>query len=64
MRGVITLAAAMSLPDLVSSGGAFPQRDLLIFLSFCVILTTLILQGLSLPYLIRKLGLSAAGEKR
>jgi CPA1 family monovalent cation:H+ antiporter len=63
MRGVITLAAAMSLPDVVSSGVAFPQRDLLIFLSFCVILTTLILQGLSLPYLIRKLGLSTAGEK-
>jgi CPA1 family monovalent cation:H+ antiporter len=63
MRGVITLAAAMSLPELVNSGASFPQRDLLIFLSFCVILVTLIVQGLSLPYLIRRLDLSTAGVK-
>jgi monovalent cation/hydrogen antiporter len=63
MRGVITLAAAMSLPELVNSGASFPQRDLLIFLSFCVILVTLIVQGLSLPYLIRRLDLSTTGVK-
>jgi Na+/H+ antiporter len=59
MRGVIALAAAMSLPDAVDSGAAFPQRDVLIFLTFCVILVTLVGQGLSLPFLIRKLGLDA-----
>lgn len=55
MRGVIALAAAMSLPELTSAGVAFPQRDLLIFLTFVVILVTLVAQGLSLPFLIGKL---------
>ena len=55
MRGVIALAAAMSLPGLTSAGTAFPQRDLLIFLTFAVILVTLVAQGLSLPFLIGKL---------
>jgi CPA1 family monovalent cation:H+ antiporter len=59
MRGVIALAAAMSLPETVDSGAPFPQRDMLIFLAFCVILATLIVQGLTLPPLIRRLGLSA-----
>ena len=57
MRGVIALAAAMSLPQTLDSGDTFPQRDLLIFLTFCVILITLVAQGLSLPFLIRKVGL-------
>jgi len=60
MRGVIVLAAAMSLPELLDDGSAFPQRDVLIFLAFCVILATLVAQGLSLPLLIRKLGLAGA----
>jgi len=55
MRGVIALAAAMSLPQLAESGDAFPQRDVLIFLTFCVILVTLVAQGLSLPFFIKKL---------
>jgi monovalent cation/hydrogen antiporter len=59
MRGVIALAAAISLPEVLNDGTAFPQRDVLIFLTFCVILITLVAQGLSLPLLIRKLGLSA-----
>jgi len=63
MRGVIALAAAMSLPDVLDSGAAFPQRDLLIFLTFCVILVTLVAQGLSLPWLIGKLGLGLSGEE-
>jgi len=51
MRGVVSLAAALALgPDV-------PQRELLIFLTFCVILATLVVQGLSLPVLIRALGL-------
>lgn len=58
MRGVIALAAAMSLPDSLDSGAQFPHRDLLIFLTFAVILVTLVGQGVSLPWMIRKLGMS------
>lgn len=56
MRGVIALAAAMSLPQSVADGSAFPHRDLIIFLTFFVILVTLVFQGLTLPPLIRILG--------
>lgn len=59
MRGVLALAAAFSLPEVLKDGSAFPQRDVLIFLTFCVILVTLVAQGLSLPFLIRKLGMAA-----
>lgn len=55
MRGIISLAAALALP------GEFPQRDLIIFLTFAVILATLVGQGLSLPWLIRTLGLKDDG---
>lgn len=58
MRGVIALAAAMSLPELNNAGSTFPQRDLMIFLTFVVILVTLVVQGLSLPALISRLRLS------
>jgi len=58
MRGVIALAAAMSLPQIVDDGGPFPHRDLIVFLTFCVILVTLVVQGLTLPPLIRALGLA------
>jgi len=51
MRGAVSLAAALALPE------DFPQRNLLIFVAFGVILATLVLQGLSLPWLIRRLGL-------
>jgi Na+/H+ antiporter len=57
MRGVISLAAALALPFQTASGAAFPGRNLIIFLTFCVILATLVVQGLSLPVLIRALGL-------
>lgn len=50
MRGVVSLAAALALPD------GFPGRDIIVFLAFCAILATLVLQGLSLPWLIRRLG--------
>jgi len=65
MRGVISLAAALALPFQTVSGVPFPQRDLVIFLTFCVILATLVVQGLSLPALIRALGLEddRIGEK-
>ncbi len=68
MRGVIALAAAISLPEMLDNGTPFPQRDVLIFLTFCAILFTLVAQGLSLPFFIRKLGLTvstaANGEER
>jgi NhaP-type Na+/H+ or K+/H+ antiporter len=57
MRGVISLAAALALPLQTAAGAQFPDRDLIIFLTFCVILATLVIQGLSLPVLIRALGL-------
>ena len=56
MRGVLSLAAALALPLTLSDGRAFPGRDYILFITFCVILATLVLQGLSLPTLIRRLG--------
>ncbi|HZD95981.1 MAG TPA: Na+/H+ antiporter [Candidatus Sulfotelmatobacter sp.] len=60
MRGVIALAAALSLPQQLANGRPFPHRSLIIFLTFSVILVTLVLQGLTLPMLIRALGLAGA----
>jgi monovalent cation/hydrogen antiporter len=56
MRGVVALAAAISLPEKLRDGASFPERDLIIFLTFSVILVTLVLQGLTLPPIIRLLG--------
>lgn len=58
MRGVLALAAAISLPTEVQDGSPFPQRNLIIFLTFSVIFATLVLQGLTLPSMIRRLGVS------
>lgn len=64
MRGVIALAAAMSLPKTIADGSPFPHRDLIVFLTFSAILVTLVFQGLTLPLLIRWLGLAeTAGPK-
>ena len=60
MRGVVSLAAALSIPLFVG-GAPFPERDLLIFLAFAVILVTLVGQGLTLPLVIRALGLGDDG---
>jgi CPA1 family monovalent cation:H+ antiporter len=57
MRGVVSLAAALALPLTLRNGSPFPGRDLILFLTFVVILATLVLQGLSLPPLIRWLGI-------
>ena len=62
MRGVISLAAALALPLTTVDGDPFPGRDLILFLTFAVILATLVLQGLSLPFLIRVLGLEDDGS--
>ena len=53
MRGVVSLAAALALPS------SFPERELLIYLAFCVIVATLVGQGFTLPWMIRRLGVTA-----
>jgi Na+/H+ antiporter len=55
MRGVVSLAAALSIPLLLANGDAFPHRNLILYITFIVILVTLVAQGLTLPWLIRKL---------
>ena len=62
MRGVVALAAASSLPYTLANGQPFVQRNLIVFLTFSVILVTLVLQGLSLPPLVRMLHLADAAE--
>jgi Na+/H+ antiporter len=56
MRGVVSLAAALAVPLTLPDGRPFPGRDYILIITFCVILATLVLQGLSLPVLIRRLG--------
>jgi CPA1 family monovalent cation:H+ antiporter len=62
MRGVIALAAAIALPQVLENGQPFVQRNLIIFLAFSAIFVTLVLQGLTLPSLVRALGLAVAPE--
>jgi Na+/H+ antiporter len=62
MRGAVSLAAALALPLTVKSGAPFPDRELILFLTFAVIFATLVVQGLSLPTLIRRLGITDGGE--
>ena len=57
MRGTVTLAAALSIPLHLADGSPFPGRDIVIFLSFGVIATTLLVQGTTLEWLIRRLGI-------
>ncbi|MCZ4245716.1 Na+/H+ antiporter [Pedobacter punctiformis] len=54
MRGVVSLAAALAIPVTLDHGIAFPHRNLILFITFVVILLTLLLQGLTLPYLIKR----------
>lgn len=62
MRGVIALAAAVSLPDKLANGTPFPQKNIIIFLTFSAIFVTLVVQGLMLPPLIRRLGLAGSSQ--
>jgi Na+/H+ antiporter len=57
MRGVVSLASALAIPVTLADGKEFPERDLVLFISFMVILITLVLQGLTLPWVIKKLKL-------
>jgi monovalent cation/hydrogen antiporter len=63
-RGVVSLATALALPLTLANGEVFPQRSLVLFLSFVVILMTLVVQGLSLPILIRLLGVKPHPEQQ
>jgi len=63
VRGVVSLAAALAIPFTTGAGKPFPQRDLILFLTFTVILVTLVGQGLLLPWIIRVLGLANAGRR-
>lgn len=61
MRGAVSLAAALALPLETDAGEPFPGRDLILFLTFAVILATLVVMGLTLPFVIRVLGLEDDG---
>jgi Na+/H+ antiporter len=64
MRGVVSLATALALPLVVRGGAPFPQRNVLLFITFTVILVTLLVQGLSLPWLVRRLGVQESPAQR
>ncbi|MFD3944574.1 Na+/H+ antiporter [Streptomyces sp. NPDC058579] len=59
MRGVASVALALAIPLRTDDGQPFPGREEIIFIAFCVIMTTLVLQGLTLPWLVRRLGVRA-----
>ncbi|MEA2444244.1 MAG: monovalent cation/hydrogen antiporter [Thermoleophilales bacterium] len=63
MRGAVTLAAALALPLQTDAGRPFPERNLIIFIAFCVVLLTIVVQGLTLPLLIRALGVREDGSE-
>jgi monovalent cation/hydrogen antiporter len=63
VRGIVSLAAALALPLTVATGDPFPERGLILFVTFFVILVTLVGQGLMLPAIIRALGLAHAGRR-
>jgi monovalent cation/hydrogen antiporter len=62
LRGSVSLAAALALPFTLASGDAFPDRDLILFVSFGVIFVTLVGLGLTLPSVVRSLGVLQAGR--
>jgi monovalent cation/hydrogen antiporter len=61
LRGSVSLAAALAIPLTTKTGAPFAERDLIVFLTFCVIVATLVGQGLTLPVLIRVLGMEDDG---
>lgn len=63
MRGIVSLAAALALPLTINGTDAFPNRDLIIFITFGVIFSTLIIQGLTLPFLVKWLGIKSDGSE-
>ncbi|MCX5334812.1 MULTISPECIES: Na+/H+ antiporter [unclassified Streptomyces] len=63
MRGVASVALALAIPLKTDDGSAFPDRDEIVFIAFGVIMATLVLQGLTLPWLVKKLGVKADTER-
>jgi monovalent cation/hydrogen antiporter len=63
VRGVVSLAAALAIPFTLENGAPFPHRDLILFVTFGVIIFTLVGQGLMLPTVVRWLGLSSLGQE-
>ncbi|MDV9176726.1 sodium:proton antiporter, partial [Streptomyces sp. W16] len=59
MRGVASVALALAIPLTMDDGSAFPDRDEIVFIAFGVIMATLVLQGLTLPWLVKRLGVRA-----
>ncbi|MFJ8693191.1 Na+/H+ antiporter [Streptomyces roseolilacinus] len=62
MRGVASVALALAIPLTTDAGEAFPARDEILFVAFCVIMTTLVFQGLTLPWLVGRLGVRADSD--
>jgi CPA1 family monovalent cation:H+ antiporter len=62
VRGIVSLAAALAIPLTTTAGAPFPERDFILFLTFAVIIVTLVGQGLLLPTVMRALGLARAGQ--
>jgi NhaP-type Na+/H+ or K+/H+ antiporter len=63
MRGAVSLAAALALPLETDAGVPLPDRDLILFITFALILVTIVGQGLTLPWLIRRLGIHEDGSE-
>jgi Na+/H+ antiporter len=63
VRGIVSLAAALAIPLTISDGSPFPNRDWILVLAFVVVLVTLVGQGLTLPWVVRALGLANAGQR-
>jgi Na+/H+ antiporter len=63
VRGVVSLAAALAIPYFLDSGAAFPHRELILFVTFGVIIVTIVGQGLMLPAVVRWLGLTHLGRQ-
>jgi len=64
MRGIVSLGAALSIPMTLPSGADFPFRHLIVFLTYIVILATLLIPSTTLPWLMRWLGIKDSGESR
>jgi monovalent cation/hydrogen antiporter len=63
MRGVLSLAAAFSVPYSLANGASFRQRSMIVYLTFCLIVTSLVLQGLTMPSLIRLLAIDSTNDE-
>jgi CPA1 family monovalent cation:H+ antiporter len=63
MRGVLSLAAAFSVPYSLGNGASFGQRSMIVYLTFCLIITSLVLQGLTMPWIIRLMAIDSTNEE-